>query len=266
MGATEENRRAGAPAGPAGKGAPVGKGGPGGGPHRAPKGPYRAPGEAGPGAAPAGSADGSRPPGLDARVRSLLAAGRREAAFATAIGALGSEVFGFIIDVLGRERGADEVFAAASERLSRLLPALDQRWPLRTRAYAIACREIVRHRAGARRHGPGRPPEPADLADLTSNVKQLVGAITTEVRRTRRLDLRQEEIAGLREELSVDDRVLLILHVDKRLAWDEIALAIVEAQALRGDRARRREAARLRARFRLIAARLTERARLKGLL
>jgi RNA polymerase sigma-70 factor (ECF subfamily) len=69
------------------------------------------------------------------------------------------------------------------------------------------------------------------------------------------------KLTSLRDELPVEDRTLLILRVDRDLAWDEIALAFAENPEAFSDEERKREAARLRKRFQLVKERLVARIR-----
>jgi RNA polymerase sigma-70 factor (ECF subfamily) len=72
---------------------------------------------------------------------------------------------------------------------------------------------------------------------------------------------RQRRLAALRAELPVDDRILLILRIDRELAWDQIALAFVDSPGRVSEADRKREAARLRKRFQLTKQRLVAQAR-----
>jgi RNA polymerase sigma-70 factor, ECF subfamily len=197
-------------------------------------------------------------PGLDEQVRMLLDGGDVNAAATLALRVLGPEVFGFIVGVLNNGDAADEVFAATSERLWRSLPTFQGRCSLRTWTYVIARHEIVRFSNSERRHGVGRVP--------ISQIESVVADVTAQSHATLRLTERRDRLSRLRDELPVDDRVLLVLRVDRQLPWDEIALAFVEDAAASGDDDRKREAARLRKRFQLVKERLTARARDEGLL
>jgi RNA polymerase sigma-70 factor (ECF subfamily) len=72
---------------------------------------------------------------------------------------------------------------------------------------------------------------------------------------------RRRTLARLRDELSIEDRMLLILRVDRGLAFDDIARAFADdAEILSNDEVRR-ESGRLRKRFQLVKRRLMARAR-----
>ena len=70
---------------------------------------------------------------------------------------------------------------------------------------------------------------------------------------------------ALRETLDPDDRVLLVLRVDRDLQWNEVARVMLGDEAPSdGDLAR--EAARLRKRFQLLKEDLKRRAKDAGLM
>jgi RNA polymerase sigma-70 factor (ECF subfamily) len=193
---------------------------------------------------------------LDARVRSFVEAGDASRAVTTALRALGPEVLGFLCGTLGNDADADEVFAAVSARLWRSLATFEWRCSLRTWSYAIARREADRFRRGARRHAVGRVP--------ISELVEVIAAVTTRTRSAQRSE-KQRKVAQLRDELPPEDRELLVLRVDRALAWEDIALAFVDDPERCTEAERSRESARLRKRFQLVKKRLAARARAEGL-
>jgi RNA polymerase sigma-70 factor (ECF subfamily) len=164
---------------------------------------------------------------------------------------LGPEILGFLSGVLAYS-DADEVFAAWSERLWRSLGGFEGRCTIRTWAYVLARRELVRFRRGTRRHAEGRVPI-SELADVLAVVRSRS--------RSTMLPDRQRKLAALRDALPIDDRTLLILRVDRNLSWYDVALAFAETPEDLSEQDRKREAARLRKRFQLIKQRLLARAR-----
>src|SRR5687767_8830043 len=88
--------------------------------------------------------------------------------------------------------------------------------------------------------------------------------------RTHTLSILAEEkvsaFAALRRELPEDDQTLLVLRVDRELAWDDLARVFLdEAEATDGE-ALKREAARLRKRFQLVKERLRALGEERGLI
>jgi RNA polymerase sigma-70 factor (ECF subfamily) len=164
---------------------------------------------------------------------------------------LGPEILGFLSGVLTYS-DADEVFAAWSERLWRSLRGFEGRCTIRTWAYVLARHELARFRRGARRHAEGRVP--------ISDLKDILAVVRSRSRSTMLPD-RRRKLAALRDELPIDDRTLLILRVDRNLAWEDVALAFADTPEDLSEEDRKREAARLRKRFQLIKQRLLARAR-----
>jgi len=165
---------------------------------------------------------------------------------------LGPEVLGFLTGAIGTI-DADDLFATLSERLWSSLRGFEGRCSVRTWFYVLARHEIGRFRRGARaaHDKAGRRVAISAVQDV------LAAARTTHAGRTEQCN----QLIRLRDELPMDDRMLLILRVDRDLSWEEIALAFAAApEQLSGDD-RRREAARLRKRFQLVRQRLLLRAR-----
>ena len=183
---------------------------------------------------------------VDAELRPLLRAERFSEATTLVLRNLGPEILGYLSAVLGNVDG-DEVFAAFSESLWCSLATYRWKCGIRTWAYMLARHQISRHRKGARRHQ-----QPQDRISALADVLQ-------EVRRT--YTTRRATLTRLRNELSIDDRELLILRIDRELSFDEIALLFVEDPGTVDEQALHREAARLRKRFQLIKDQLITRVR-----
>ena len=188
---------------------------------------------------------------LDDRARELLRTGDTRGATTLVLRELGPEVLGFLSGVLG-DGDADEVFSAWSERLWRSLKGFEGRCSLRTWTYVLARREISRFRKGMRRHAEGRVP--------LSELQDVLAVPRTRTNNTM-ATAKQRQLTALRDELPIEDRTLLILRVDRKLSFDEIALAFAENPESLTEVDRRREAARLRKRFQLVKQLLVARAR-----
>lgn len=188
---------------------------------------------------------------LDERVRALLAAGDTAGATTIVLRELGPELFGFLTGVLG-DSDADEVFSALSVRLWRSLSGFQGRCTLRTWVYVLARHELGRFRKGARRYADARVP--------ISALEDVLAAARNTTRSTLATEKRVK-LTSFRDELPVEDRTLLILRVDRNLAWDDIALAFADNPEAFSDEERKRESARLRKRFQLVKQRLVARVR-----
>jgi RNA polymerase sigma factor (sigma-70 family) len=201
--------------------------------------------------------DGTAGQALDDRVRGLLAAGQPAQAVDEALRAVGPDILGFLYRALRSEADAEDVFAAVSERLWKSLGKFQWRCPLRSWAHIIARNEAERFRRGAHRHVHGHIP--------ISELAEVIAAVTATTRSRHRGD-RELALAQLREELSDDDRELLVLRVDRALPWNEIALAFSDDPEHCSDEEIRRLSDALRQRFHSLKKRLAQRARATGLL
>jgi RNA polymerase sigma factor (sigma-70 family) len=190
-----------------------------------------------------------RTAGFEDRVRSLLTAGDTREAATLAWRELGPEVLGFLSGVLG-DVDADEVFSIWGERLWKSLKGFEGRCSIRTWTYVLALREITRFRKRMRKHAEGP----------LSELKDVPTAARTPSRSTT-ATARQQQLIALRDELPIEDRMLLILRVDRKLSFDEIALAFADHPEAFIVVDRMRESARLRKRFQLIKQRLISRLR-----
>jgi RNA polymerase sigma-70 factor (ECF subfamily) len=182
---------------------------------------------------------------LDEQVRSLLAAGETGQATTLVLRDLGPELLGFLSGVL-TDADADEVFSSLSERLWRSLRGFEGRCSIRTWAYVLARHELGRFWKGVRRR--------ADVVPI-SELKDIL-PIARSRSRSMMATHKQRKLAALRDALPHEDRTLLILRIDRKLSWDDIALAFAETPETLDEHDRKREAARLRKRFQLIKRRL----------
>lgn len=93
-----------------------------------------------------------------------------------------------------------------------------------------------------------------DLADASE-----VAKLAEKIRSTTAIHLKTEakdQLSQVRESLEPDDRTLLILRIDRRLAWRDIAAVMHEGEA--DAAALGKIAARLRKRFERLKERLRE--------
>jgi RNA polymerase sigma-70 factor (ECF subfamily) len=191
------------------------------------------------------------------QVRELASRGNFRAAATLAIRTYGGEVFGFLVSIHRLHADADDVFAATSERVWKALS--DFRWEcsLRTWMYAIARNESHRFLGFAEKHHRKRASE-SEASEIAAQVRTAtLPFLKTAVR---------SAFAELRETLDPEDRTILILRLDRDLAWDEIVRVLSdEADACTEERLKR-ESARLRKRFETIKRRLTTLAQERGLL
>ena len=192
-------------------------------------------------------------------IRAAWEAGDFEAAVASLLSNYGDELLTFLIARMGYANG-QEAFSLLCEDLWVGLPRFQWRCSLRTWSYTLA------RNAG---HRYARAPHNRRERNLTlsrhaalSELAQEVRSRTTTYRRTASRDRLQE----LRDRLSPEDQTLLILHVDRRLPWRDLALVMLGDEGSDDQLAVEREASRLRKRFERVKVSLKRMAKEEGLL
>jgi RNA polymerase sigma-70 factor (ECF subfamily) len=193
---------------------------------------------------------------FEAEIRKRCENGDFRGASEAAVRGYGPEILGFLTAVMGSEPDAGEVFSQFAEGLWRDLPRFEWKSTLRTWSYAVAKNAMRAWKAKVHRD-PKRHAQESALADVAEQVR----SATLPWLRTEN----KNKLQQLRDELSADDRLLLVLRVDRELAWDEIALVTLDDDAASED-AVKKESARLRKRFQLVKDELRNRAREAGLL
>jgi RNA polymerase sigma-70 factor, ECF subfamily len=191
-------------------------------------------------------------------IRTLCEAGRHDEATTAALRAYGDEVFRFLCASLKSEANASDAFSLFAEDLWKGLPKFAWECSLRTWSYTLA------RRAGARtmRKGWNRKAVlgSTGLADAVAEVRtQTLAWLRTETK---------TKMRALRDKLDEADQALLMLRIDRGLAWDELARVFVETESEDSEldpEALKREAARLRKRFQTVKDRLKELAKSEGL-
>jgi RNA polymerase sigma-70 factor (ECF subfamily) len=178
---------------------------------------------------------------LDAEMQRLVLAGRRREAADLLLARMSPELRPFLHRLLGDPALADEVHSATCERLWRSLEFFRWQCSLRSWTYVIARREASRCR---NREAAARAKH--TTLSAAENVIAEGSSASPTLSTTRR-----DQLETLRASLSDEDRDLLVLRVERGLAWKEIAAAFLEEDASDPD-AIARESARLRQRFRTI--------------
>ena len=173
----------------------------------------------------------------------------------------GPEILGFLVARLRDENAGSEAFSIFCEDLLRGLPKFAWRASARAWAYAIA-----RNAANRWATAPHRRAE----RNVALSQAGALGDVAEKVRTTTLLHLRSEvkdRFTQLREQLSQEDQTVLILRVDKKMSWSDLASVLLYADdAVEDEAALKREAARVRKRFQLIKEKLRKLAQAEGLL
>ncbi len=134
----------------------------------------------------------------------------------TALRRYGPELLGYLHAMAHTAADADELFSRLCEQLWKHLPTFRWESSVRTWAYVVA-RNLLRAEARAAA-GPRGKVE--GLRDTHAS------RIAADVRSTTAIHLRTESkdaLQRIRDRLDPDDRTLLILRVDRGMAWRDIA-------------------------------------------
>lgn len=182
---------------------------------------------------------------FDAEIRGLVLAGHERQAADLLLTRLSPELRPFLHRLLGDVSLADEAHSNTCERLWRGLGSFRWECSLRSWSYIIARREAGRCRARHARDGV-RQTTLSKADDVAARFASTSGSFST---------TRRDQLDGLRASLSDEDRDLLVLRVERGLAWKEIAASFLEENELSPETIVR-EAARLRQRFRSIRVRV----------
>jgi len=196
---------------------------------------------------------------LERDIRRLTEASDLAAATTAALQGHGPEVLRFLIGLHGSEAAAADVFSLFAEGVWRGLATFDWGCSFRTWAFGIARRASLRYRRDEGRRA--KREVPLSLHSGLSAVAEEVRSRTASYLRTER----KSRFAEIRDTLPPDDRALLMLRVDQKLAWNDCARAMHDEEAPLGDEALQREAARLRKRYQVVKERLLELGRKEGL-
>jgi RNA polymerase sigma-70 factor, ECF subfamily len=178
----------------------------------------------------------------------LLDQGDLHGAATHAIRTLGPRIHGYLRAVMRDEGDAAEAFAGFAEDLWRGLPRFRRECAFETWAFKLAWRAALHVRDDAYRRRGRRlaTTEASRLAD--------------EIRRTSTLEAERQSAAldRLRARLAPDERSLLVLRIDQRLSWEEVA-TVMSADGERVD------AGALRKRFERLKEKLGKLAEEEGL-
>ena len=166
-----------------------------------------------------------------------------------------TEMHRFLVGVLDDEDTAEEVFSAFSEEVWKGLPGFRWESSFRTWGYRLLRAAWFRYlRSPKRREQPvtssALPEQEAPNRSVTHPW------LRTDVKR---------DFSALRQQLAPTDQMILMLRIDRRLEWTEIARIMDEDEEPLTGAAMTRKSAALRQRFQSIKEQLREMARAAGL-
>jgi len=184
------------------------------------------------------------------RANDLIAAGDLRAAAEAIVRDHGPSILGYLASVLRNDADASDVFSQFTEDLWRGLPGFRGECPVRVWAYRVAWHAAARHLRDPYRQR-GRRLETTELSRIAEEVRSsvLLG----------RGEARQQGIDRLRSRLTPEEQTLLVMRLDRNLAWREVAMVL----AAEGEPV---DEVALRKRFERLKTKLTELAREEGLL
>lgn len=180
----------------------------------------------------------------DEELKALVAAGEFERATEGAIRLYGPELVGWLCSVLPSEADAQDAFSRASIELWKSLRRFDGRCSIRTWCYMLARHAAVKVRSRASQNEV-----------LVSQMPSIVGVVSHVWSTTRRGQAEAVDVfTQIRNELDEEDQILLVLRVDKDLAWRDIAQVLLGEDAPTDEL--QRKAAALRKQFERVKERL----------
>jgi len=201
-------------------------------------------------------------PDPEAELRELHAAERYGETATLVLERYGRELMTYLVAIARSETDAAEAFSQFTEDLWRGLPRFRWQSMARTWCYTLARNALFRVRRTARRRG-GPAIGLSDAPEVARAAEQVRTATITYLRTQVK-----DEVAALRERLSPDDQAILILRIDRKLSWLDVARALADEDEP-SDAELSRRSATLRKRFgriksdlkQLLEAKLAERAR-----
>ncbi|HTJ47633.1 MAG TPA: sigma-70 family RNA polymerase sigma factor [Kofleriaceae bacterium] len=186
-------------------------------------------------------------------IRQAHLAGQLARAATLVVEMYGDEIHRFLSSLLPEAAAADDAFSRWCESLWIGLPGF--RWESTARVWAYA---LARH-AWTRALRERRRDRVAGIP--LSEVESLVAAADAVRARTEsflKTDAK-DALAAARDDLSDDDRQLLMLRVTRKMSWLEIAHVLCEPGDELSELRRKRRAAALRKRYERLKGRLRER-------
>lgn len=192
---------------------------------------------------------------IEAEIARLRTEGQLKDVATLAIESYGSEVLSFLEMMLRDHADASDAFAQACEDLWKGLPGFEGRSSMKTWFYTLS-----RHAASRLRRSthPGRRAALSDITDVADRVRSRTRPhLRTEIK---------HGFAAIRDALDDDDRMLLVLRVDRAMSWNDVARVMADESDQDTSESTARIAARLRKRFQSVKETIRERAIANGLL
>ncbi|MDC0746441.1 RNA polymerase sigma factor [Polyangium mundeleinium] len=168
---------------------------------------------------------------FEAQMHSLFRAGEFRQVVTGTLQAYGPEIFGFLLAIVSSEHDAADIFGDFSFDLWAGITVFEWRCSLRTWVYTLARHQLGRFdRTQKRERRHLRRTPMTDIAEIL----QLAAQLSSETLPHLKSEAKSAFVL-LRERLDPEDQMLLILRVDRDLAWTDVASVMggVSAAALR---------------------------------
>jgi RNA polymerase sigma-70 factor (ECF subfamily) len=193
---------------------------------------------------------------VEQEIRELCQRGDTGGAVERALQGYGMEIMRLMASVLHNPELAKDAFSVFCESLLKGLPSFRWESSFRTWAYRLArnaCYQLV--------HAPAARETPVS----DSRIPEAALRQRSDTRPWQRTSVK-ERFRQLRESLDPDDRMLLLLRVDQRLPWTEVARVMWDSDEEPTSAAITRKATALRQQFQRVKAHLRQMAIEQGLL
>lgn len=187
----------------------------------------------------------------ESAIHAACAAGDRDRAVTLALQAYGQELIEYLVAMARDPAVGSDAFSLCAEQIWRNLEKFRWEASVRTWCYVLARRAL----SSVQRAGAARRARQVALSDAPE-----VAAVAEKVR-TRTITFLRTDVkdafARLRDSLSSEERELLVLRIDRKLPWRDVARILTEGEDL-DDTALARRTATLRKRFEVLKGRLRE--------
>jgi len=176
---------------------------------------------------------------IEADLRAAATEARWRDVATSTLHAYGDELLGYLVALTRDRTLADEAFGQLLEDLWVGLPAFRWECSMRTWAYTLARNAVTRNRRGQARK---------KAVSIDAGVMELAAELQTRTATFLKTESR-DRFAALRATLEPDDQTLLILRINRGLAWRDIARILPGPDGEVDDAAVTRRAATLRKHF-----------------
>ena len=183
---------------------------------------------------------------LEKKIRAACEAKQLERAATDAVAGYGPEILRYLLSLTRDEVAAGEVFSQFCENLWVGLPKF--RWESSFRIWAYS---LARHAWFRLLRDPHRRRERRIALSDVPSVHEAAHAVRSRTATYLRTEVK-DKISELRAKLDPDDQSLLILRINRKLSWSEIARVLAEPDESLPAKELDKRAANLRKRFQRI--------------